>query len=530
MARFLSRHPHTEQAKFWKIYCSKYTRECEPAEINEPWRLNISTFLHRLLDELSVPEADRYECLKVLCRHIDDNSAFEADCVGPGSSVPGIVKTVLQGFKPLYITPMKPHIISAAILLGLKDRYEPHLQAAAEPSNRVLWDSCFRTPLHAAVSSNQHGLAKRLLHMFDRTDEPLYCKPLEAAVRTGDSAMVDIMLCGETDLSFDSSSLNDLTLDVQGLSISAGHNFRPPCVAELRWAFIRCARLGHTDIAEQLLKYIGTKHPDFGTNHLPEAMYYSSLYGYIDLMQVLVDYGARVDECRTDPENSPLPIELACWTGNMEAVKWILARDCGPYGSPTVLAAIIGNQIPILETIVETEGPAMSDEEWLTVIWYGIRLRAYTAVGYLLEKAKVLDVVAGFNSNPTMYGTLLEVSASEGHPEAFEILLRVGMPADTKLCQGNNGINDDWTPMMFAHASTDPESRKVEDILERLGVKRVDMLQMPGKDLFESGYYPKRTMSVVSNMPVKVGITQRNPYLAKWGEGAIVVNYKSRRS
>ncbi|KAM0815844.1 hypothetical protein AB5N19_01644 [Seiridium cardinale] len=227
-------------------------------------------------------------------------------------------------------------------------------------------------------------------------------------------------------------------------------------------------------------------------------MYYAAFYGYIDFMQLLIDNGVDFNKQRDDEQGSPRRIDLACWTGNADAFKLILTKEKGPFGVPTIVAAMLDNKSPVLELVIETEGPPM-----------------------------VLDVAAAFKAQPTAYGTLLEVSASEGHPEALKILLGGGMPANEKLCQGNNGINKAWTPMVFAHASLNPSCREVEEILQSLGVNRVDMLQAPGKDWFESGYYPSRSTLMESQMPVQISFGEQNPHWAKSEADAITVNYRS---
>ncbi|KAK9423480.1 hypothetical protein SUNI508_13987 [Seiridium unicorne] len=440
MAQFLSRRPDTKQAEFWNIFSARYTRGCDPAKVSDLWRLNISTFLHHLLDTLKVPAANRYEPLLRLCSQIDDCQAFESDQVGANSSVPGIVIKVFKGFNPIYFEQFERHVVPAAIILHLHNVYEPLLLSSV-----------------AKVRPERWGRKK---------EEPRF-KPLVAAVKSGDQIMVDIAL---GDDSFDTTDVSKAK-DPIGKDHGKNHEsipdaeigFQLPCKEELQLAVTKSARLGHTAIGKQLIQYIKREHVDLEDKCLTEAMYYASLYGYIDFMQLLIDNGVDLNKQRDYEPGSPQPIDLACWTGNVDAVKLILTKEKGPFGVPTVVAAIFGNKPAVLELVVEAEGPSMSKEEWLT---------------------------------PTAYGTLLEVSASEGHPEALKILLRVGMPANEKLCQGNNGINESCTLMLFAHASLNPRCREVEQILESLRVKRVDMLQAPGKDLFESAYYPSRSTPI----------------------------------
>ncbi|KAK6063345.1 hypothetical protein SCUP515_12499 [Seiridium cupressi] len=303
--------------------------------------------------------------------------------------------------------------------------------------------------------------ARRLLRVIDRKKEEPRFQPLVAPVKSGDQMMVDIAL-GD-----DGLDTTDVSKTKDPIEKDHGKNHESIPDAEIGFQL--------PSIGKQLIQYIKREHVDLEDICLTEAMYYASLYGYIDFMQLLIDNGVDLNKQRDDEPGSPRPIDLACWTGNADAVKLISTKEKGPFGVPTVVAAILGNKPPVLELVVEAEGASMSKEEWLTV---------------------VLDVTAAFKAQPTAYGTLLEVSASEGHPEALKILLRVGMPANEKLCQGNNGINESCTPMMFAHASLNPRCREAEQILESLGVKRVDMLQAPGKDLFESAYYPSRSTPI----------------------------------
>ncbi|KAH8660345.1 hypothetical protein BX600DRAFT_513955 [Xylariales sp. PMI_506] len=528
IARFLSRRPHTNEAEFWNIYSATYARGCAPAKVAVYWQLNISTFLHRILDELQFPEEDRYEPLRVLCEHIDDCKAFEA--AEPG--VPGVVD-VLRGFKPLYWKSLEEYVLPAAIFMKVNSVYEPLLAAEEARPKPVKQErgGFFGSPLYAAVKSSQYDLVRHLLHIYDRDEEWGSCFPLEGAVKTGDLKMVEVLLSVEPE-SDGSRGSADAASRVDRLSLddSSKYPIKPPSELELRAGFVRTARLNNIVIAKRLLEYIEATHPGFERSHLLEAMYYAVLYGHIDFMQLLVDRGVKLSERRPVPENSPSPIELACWRGNEETVKWILSRQSGPFGAPTMLAAIIGRNLSVLKLLVAAEERFMSEDEWLTVIWYGIRLRSYAAVSYLLEEAKVLDVKAAFKSSPTKYGTLLEVSSTEAHPEALEILLRAGMPADEKLQQGNNGINEEWTPMMFAHASNNPGAREVEEILERRGIKRRDMLTQPGKELFESGYYPKTMPGIESEMPVCNNIREINPFWAKSEQDAIKITYVSTAS
>ncbi|KAH8895367.1 hypothetical protein GQ53DRAFT_744041 [Thozetella sp. PMI_491] len=179
--------------------------------------------------------------------------------------------------------------------------------------------------------------------------------------------------------------------------------------------------------------------------------------------------------------------------------------------------------------VVEYDGTGenLSGDEWRTLCWYGIRLHQYRAVSYLLEELKVIDLVAEFRRQPTQYGTMMEVCASEGHLEGFEMLLRLGFPCDEPLCQGNNGINDHWTPIMFCQASKNNGARVVQERLKELGVTEVDLMQTKAKHLFAQGYYPKFIPPVESQMPARNGIAEKRNHSFK--SSTIEINCRSSK-
>ncbi|KAI1846341.1 hypothetical protein JX266_007546 [Neoarthrinium moseri] len=153
---------------------------------------------------------------------------------------------VLQGFQPLRAkAPLESHVLSAAILLRMPDVYEPLLEpAAAMEGFRA--SKYFGSPLYAAITSGQHDLARRLLGLFDAWAEQTTW-PLMAAVKTGDLAMVEIVL-GE------SGPAPGLAID-EAYFVS-GHEVEP--------ALARAARLGHAGIIQRLLIHIAVDTASFG--------------------------------------------------------------------------------------------------------------------------------------------------------------------------------------------------------------------------------------------------------------------------
>lgn len=481
-------------------------------------RLNISIWLHDILDELHLPHANRYTALMTLIEQIDDVTSFEHK--SRDSSVPGLVMSILlRGFSPFFMPADVPskrdHVLTAAILLDLEDVYGPLLETYTQPLEYRRYEcyKLFGSPLYAAVKSGNHKLVQRLLSKFDTAQELGFIKPLEGAVKINDLAMVGIVLNDEEILAAASKKGFDLAEQMEQLPL-------PPLVTDsilvddMKRALIRCSRLGRTAMARHLFNYVSRRSESLPgiigkKEFLAQLMYYASLYGYIDFMDLVLENGGDIDTVRE--ARDPYPCELATWRGDVAMTRWIMDHDKGPWPMQVVLTAILSGDLDCLKMVIEYDGTGnnLSPEEWLTLCWYGIRLRQYRAVSYLLEELKVVDLVAEFRRQPTQYGTVMEVCASEGHPEGFEMLLRLGFPYDQPLCQGNNGINEDWTPMMFCQASENPGAKKVQERLKELGVTEVDMMQTKASHLFEIGYYPKGSLGVESQMPAMNGIEDK---------------------
>ncbi len=365
------------------------------------------------------------------------------------------------------------------------------------------------------MKAGNHKLVRRLLSKFDTTQELGSFTPLEGAVKMNDLAMVGIVLNDEEILAAANKEGLELAEQMEQLSSPPPLTNSLP-VDGMKRALIRCSRLGRTTMARHLFHYVSRKSESLSgiignKEFLAELMYHASLCGYIDFMDLVLENGGDIDTPRG--AQSPYPCELATWRGDVAMTRWIMDHDKGPWPMQAVLTALLSGNLECLNMVIEYDGTrnSISTEGWLTICWYGIRLHQYRAVSYLLEELKVIDLVAEFRRQPTQYGTVMEVSATEGHPEGFEMLLRLGFPYDEPLRQGNNGINEDWTPMMFCQASNNPGAKAVQERLKELGVTEVDMMQAKWSHLFENGHYPKSSPGVESPMPIMNGLKDKKP-------------------
>lgn len=320
--------------------------------------------------------------------------------------------------------------------------------------------------------------------------------------------------------------IDTTSTSLQALSLSP-NSFQPPSESELRRGLIRAVRLGHQSIVQKLLTHISHQSEEFKSEYLSDCMYYASLYGHVSILRLLVDHGADPACPRPSPDESPRPLDLAAWMGSVDAVVYLLSQlPADAESGMEVFAAIMGDRVAVLRFLLARHGTDDLFEEadqWLSVVWYGIRLRSYDAVRYLLTEARVLDVVAGFKAQPATFGMLLEVCASEGHPLILGVLGDLGMPLDEPLGQGMEGVNRHWTPMMFAQAAG---STAVRALLRERGVEEVDM-NVHGKRHFEmQGPRKKVVPRMESQMPVKNAVREQNPYWTENDVGVVVVNCK----
>lgn len=214
-----------------------------------------------------------------------------------------------------------------------------------------------------------------------------------------------------------SQSLNDMMLmNKLPVETVSGENGPAPGLAidvvyflsghEVEPALVRAARLGHTGIIQRLLVHIAINKASSGDLHLDRAMFYASLYGYTDIMELLEDHGVPLDQPLPGPgvERSP-PMELAFYSGNEKTIRWVLQRTSFKLDDKYIFAAVAGYQIIALRMIVKNASSAtlsVVDSEHL--LWEAINLRNYDAVSYLLEEAKVGRRSRGFRHRPELLG------------------------------------------------------------------------------------------------------------------------------
>ncbi|KAH8885016.1 hypothetical protein GQ53DRAFT_751627 [Thozetella sp. PMI_491] len=105
-----------------------------------------------------------------------------------------------------------------------------------------------------------------------------------------------------------------------------------------------------------------------------------------------------------------------------------------------------------------------------------------------------VKIAKGFWLYPATFGRLMHAACAYGNLEAFEILVRAGMPVDKPLCQPPNPFyfqqDEDWTPMMVALTSTKGQRLIVPRLIE-LGVEEVSRTQTRFWRAFELGVYPQ---------------------------------------
>jgi hypothetical protein len=96
---------------------------------------------------------------------------------------------------------------------------------------------------------------------------------------------------------------------------------------------------------------------------------------------------------------------------------------------------------------------------------------------------------ASVRANPHEWGCVMRAACECGSLEAFEILVRAGLPIDEPLTPYAVYPYDvtGWTPIMFAMISAWPGSSLIVRRLRELGAEQVDMLTTTARNYFESG-------------------------------------------
>jgi hypothetical protein len=482
LVRFLQRQPYTQRG--------------------QPWDSSISAFLCYILNELGVTRGpDRAAALRVLCEHISDcrSSRNELCPLSP------IMNKLSPGTRSVTNMPLSAHILPAAIVLGRTDTYASLFNLMDNPEHGMysmdIRSEYFGTPLFAAVSAKQHSLVRHLVERFkiDPADE--IHRSLEAAARNDDLAMVNLL---------------------SGLQSKYS-------TSQVITAVAQCAKLGHLDMARHLLvmaKITGTEIPPM---LLGESWYYASMYGEIEFMELLVGYGLGSFLIDGNPPNlgtfwsSLGPMDVAAWRGDVEMVEWLLdhgmsagctrnEQDTGfssesyQKSQTRTSAAAIGDSTDVLRIMFQAgamQGRRLASD-WARELSYSIIQQSNSVFRFLIEEAKVVrreDLDGSLDGAASgWYGHMMQLACSYGNVEAFEMLVRCGVPFDEPLATlnfGNTlahspGISLAWTPIMFAQASSTPGANTIVERLCLMGVGLVDMTQSSAKEYFESGYHPRR--------------------------------------
>ncbi|KAH8897362.1 hypothetical protein GQ53DRAFT_837996 [Thozetella sp. PMI_491] len=456
------------------------------------WHTNISAFLNHLLDEFEVAPQDRFEALRVLCHHIYSYVSGAAPPYDPPEveiilywlrSLPDDVGTTAED--------LARHLLPAAILLGRPEIYESIMDLCdAEKSGEYFDSSIFGTPVSVAIKTHQAHLLPRML----ASREVDYC-PVNSSSNPLDVAVV----------ADDADSLERL---MKGFYFSREKLWR---------ALLASARANNIALADKILSY-ASKKSVYMTPALDNALTIACTNGAKDLVsfflqQPQVQEGRHVNErpwnhYSQDPQ-TPFDfglssIRAATISGHYEIVKMLVAFGVG-FTLKIMNVAIICGYVDTVRFLLPrmlAEATGQEPEKWARVLMKLIQLwenHSKDVLCYLLEEVRVIDLAVACKLHLPIYGGLMHAACSHGNLEAFEILVRAGMPIDRPLgyepSEIDIGQSENWTPMMVALTSIKGQSLIVPRLLH-LGVEEMTGAQTSAWVAFQLGYYPRQLRAV----------------------------------
>ena len=496
------------QRSFMQFLAASLSRRPHARRPGTHWSDNSSAFLNHILDACGITTtADRLAGFEALFAMMDVRGASSPD--GQGAA-----DFVLQNLRSWNDMPMYSpnsrwthHLLPASIALRAAHVYEPLLDGA-DPrvlSTRLKRPSkVFGSPLAAAVASGLPDVVRAILaqqpDLLKRSPTAL----LSVAAAAAGEPMVSLLL-----------------------------GYELPAHWSLHEAIVRCAVEGRVGCARTLLRFVlGTaQRPHVDVPHaLQEGLHAACVRADRDMARCFLEHGAdlnanidedlsRVRRASTESRDSnssarvpvrPPPVTLAAWAADDDFMGWLVAQGAALSGSFTdmspIYGAIIGDRAGILEALVKMGADShWSQFDWADALYLCVEVHANRCLRYLLGNAKVIDMSAvDLESDDLDLCGLVEKLCKYGNVEAFEILVAAGMAMDKPF----RGIAT-WTAMLVAQSYGSPEAREIVARLEAMGMKRYEVSEMPHRERFESGEWPRRGSRSVSSMPHSMELTRR---------------------
>lgn len=437
LARYLLQRPHTETT---------------------PTNGNFAALMNYVVDELMKyddhggSEQLRYQYLKVLCVKV---SAQHRITYSVCRKTTRLVSSVEN----------RCHVIIAAIYLEkffvVEWMLEDEQMDVAEVKSEI-----FGTPLHAAVQMGRHDLVRVLLQRGANVnmERPgIIGSLLDAAIMTQDEKMVRLLL------------------EPRYGYTTHGRAFEEDIVMSLR--------SNQPDVAHLLLGR--NKHKLSECQYvLQDGLLAACRYGLIEIVQLLLDHGANVNE-RGSPGGEVGTIEQAAWTGQEEVLLLLLARGANPYGRESgggsMCAAAWGGHIGAVCILLDA-GVELKPRQWAWVLSRAApRVGSAEMVRLLLDRGiiELNKLDDDLQSAESYLVDLVALACQQGNVGFVEALAQHGFTMNDESLYARHDLPP---PIILAMAFRQDH---LVQALRKLGVREVDPLDsMIGKD-FANGKYPR---------------------------------------
>lgn len=478
------------------------------------WGDNSSAFLNHILDACGVTSfQDRLDGFETLFGMMNLR-------VASSPSGQGFSDFVLQNLRSWDDAPLYPrdcrwvaHLLPASIALKASHVYEALLpfggtadcdqHAVATRLKRP--SKVFGAPLAAAVASGLPGLVRQILHAQPELMRRSPTHLLSVAATAGGEAMIDLLL-----------------------------EYELPHHWSLHSAILRCADEGRVGCARTLLRYVQrtVDRPYVDIPYtLQEGLHVACVNRDRDMVQCFLEHGADLNQSiNEDPSRvrrassssgrsdasadsnavRPPPVSIAAWAGDEEFLSWLAKQGAllsGAYAdSSPINGAILGDQVEALKALRKAGADSQwSQFDWVDALYLCVEIHANRSLRYLLHDAKVVDMsTEDFERDDLELSGLIETVCKYGNVEAFDILAAAGMPMDKPFC----GVPS-WTAMAVAQSYRSPEAAEIVEKLEGMGVRRLEVREMPFPERFESGEWPRRGAYSTPRMPHSMDLERR---------------------
>ncbi len=454
-------------------FLAKYLLQ-RPHTKDTPTQITVAAVFHDIVEEITRYDPDRisaqihYQYLRDLCAGLGSQRVITHD---GGIMTTSLVSDIEKRY----------HIVTGAIYLGklsVADRIlEDKQMDVAQVKSEI-----FGTPLQAAVRMGHHDFVRVLLKRganINMGDSIGRCEHFQKAIYNHDEKMIRLLL------------------EPQYGYATHGRHFEDDIILSLR---INQANIAHLILERHESKL--SECPEILKCGLPAAC----RYGMIEIVRLLLDQGANVNE-RSSDGTLIGTVELAAWTGQEEVLLLLLARGADPYGygsgNGSMCAAAWGGHTGVARILLDA-GIELTPRRWENVL-----VRAAPRPGSLGIVRLILERgLVDFNTLDDDYqklddGTFDTHSSSNGSQVTkgvfteFEALACVhgNVGFIQALGQHSADIGD---VALFARENLPPpiviamafRQNHVVAALRELGVMDVDPLEGVMGDKFADGTWP----------------------------------------